>query len=201
MSFPGVDVMITIFGEKMAFFLNTNVMINFFQNLALFWVKNANFFATFFRRKYFKNHNIGPWTSTTIWRKDGVSNKKKLSNKKLSNKKIVEQKNCRTKKLSNKKIVKQKNLWNKWSVHKCLPLFAPRSKSICGFFPPHINLRMSWRLPSGPRRCPVWPGANPTTSGANPMTSGANPTTSGANPTIVSYNASAVKIYNATSTF
>jgi hypothetical protein len=32
----------------LAFFLNTNVMINFFQNLALFWVKNANFFAKFF---------------------------------------------------------------------------------------------------------------------------------------------------------
>jgi hypothetical protein len=39
----GVDVMITIFGDfpqfsakKLAFFLNTNVMINFFQNLALF---------------------------------------------------------------------------------------------------------------------------------------------------------------------
>jgi hypothetical protein len=35
---PGVDVMITIFGDfsqfsakKMAFFLNTNVMINFFK--------------------------------------------------------------------------------------------------------------------------------------------------------------------------
>jgi hypothetical protein len=34
--------------KKLAFFLNTNVMINFFQNLALFWVKNANFFAKFF---------------------------------------------------------------------------------------------------------------------------------------------------------
>jgi hypothetical protein len=40
---PGVDVMITIFcdfcqfsAKKMAFFLNTNVMINFFQNLALY---------------------------------------------------------------------------------------------------------------------------------------------------------------------
>jgi hypothetical protein len=38
----GVDVMITIFGDfsqfsakKLAFFLNTTVMINFFQNLAL----------------------------------------------------------------------------------------------------------------------------------------------------------------------
>jgi hypothetical protein len=37
-----------IFGEKLPFFLNTNVMINFFQNLALFCVKNANFFAKFF---------------------------------------------------------------------------------------------------------------------------------------------------------
>jgi hypothetical protein len=51
----GVDVMITIFGDfsqfsakKLVFFLNTNVMINFFQNLALFWVKNANFFAKIF---------------------------------------------------------------------------------------------------------------------------------------------------------
>jgi hypothetical protein len=39
----GVDVMITIFcdfcqfsAKKLSFFLNTNVMINFFQNLALF---------------------------------------------------------------------------------------------------------------------------------------------------------------------
>jgi hypothetical protein len=52
---PGVDVMITIFcdfsqfsAKKLAFFLNTNAMINFFQNLALFCVKKANFFATFF---------------------------------------------------------------------------------------------------------------------------------------------------------
>jgi hypothetical protein len=37
-----------IFGEKLAFILNTNVMINFFQNLALCWVKNANFFANIF---------------------------------------------------------------------------------------------------------------------------------------------------------
>jgi hypothetical protein len=34
--------------KKLAFFLNTNVMINFFQKLALFWVKNANFFAKIF---------------------------------------------------------------------------------------------------------------------------------------------------------
>jgi hypothetical protein len=52
-----------IFGEKMAFFSKTNVMIKNYHNLALFWVKNANFFAISFRRKYFKSHNIGPWLS------------------------------------------------------------------------------------------------------------------------------------------
>jgi hypothetical protein len=46
--------MILIFGEKMAFFLNTNVMVNFFQNLALFCVKNANFFAKFFGENILK---------------------------------------------------------------------------------------------------------------------------------------------------
>jgi hypothetical protein len=34
----------------------------FFQNLALFCVKNANFFRKMFRRKYSKTHNIGPWS-------------------------------------------------------------------------------------------------------------------------------------------
>jgi hypothetical protein len=38
----------------------TNVMIRFLNNLALFWVKNAIFFADFFRQKYLRNHNIGP---------------------------------------------------------------------------------------------------------------------------------------------
>jgi hypothetical protein len=59
--------MITIFGDfpqfsekKLAFFLKTNVMINLFLNLALFWVKNANFFAKIFGENIFKNHNIGP---------------------------------------------------------------------------------------------------------------------------------------------
>jgi hypothetical protein len=46
--------------KKLAFFWKTNVMIKILLNLALFWVKNANLFADFFRRKYFKNHNIGP---------------------------------------------------------------------------------------------------------------------------------------------
>jgi hypothetical protein len=35
-------------------------MIKILHNLALFSVKNANFFAEFFWRKYLKNHNIGP---------------------------------------------------------------------------------------------------------------------------------------------
>jgi hypothetical protein len=51
----GVDVMITIFCDfwqfsenKMAFFWKTNVMIKFLHIIALFWVKNANFFAEIF---------------------------------------------------------------------------------------------------------------------------------------------------------
>jgi hypothetical protein len=63
---PGVDVMITIFCDfslfstkKLAFFSKTNVMIKSLHNLALFWVKTP-FFRWIFRRKYFKNHNIGP---------------------------------------------------------------------------------------------------------------------------------------------
>jgi hypothetical protein len=64
---PGVDVMITIFcdfsqfsAKKLAFFSNTNVMIKILRNLALFRVKNANFFAEIFGENLKKNHNIGP---------------------------------------------------------------------------------------------------------------------------------------------
>jgi hypothetical protein len=35
-------------------------MIKFLHNLALFWVKNANFLLNF-SAKIFKNHNIGRW--------------------------------------------------------------------------------------------------------------------------------------------
>jgi hypothetical protein len=35
-------------------------MINYFHNLALFRVKNANFFADFFGENIEKNHNICP---------------------------------------------------------------------------------------------------------------------------------------------
>jgi hypothetical protein len=45
--------------KKLAFFLKTIVMIKILHNLALLWVKNA-IFCWNFRRKYFKNHNIGP---------------------------------------------------------------------------------------------------------------------------------------------
>jgi hypothetical protein len=36
-------------------------MIHILQNLALFWVNNANFFAEFFGENIFKNHNICRW--------------------------------------------------------------------------------------------------------------------------------------------
>jgi hypothetical protein len=48
-----------ILAEKIAFFSKTNVMITILHNLALFWVKTP-IFCNFFRRKYLKNHNIGP---------------------------------------------------------------------------------------------------------------------------------------------
>jgi hypothetical protein len=42
------------FGKKMAFFSKTNVMIKFLNNLALFGVKNANFFTEFFCKNILK---------------------------------------------------------------------------------------------------------------------------------------------------
>jgi hypothetical protein len=54
---PGVDDMITIFYKKIGVSLITNVMIKFLHNLALFRVKNANFFAEFFGENISK---IGP---------------------------------------------------------------------------------------------------------------------------------------------
>jgi hypothetical protein len=57
----GTGVMITIFcdfwqfsAKKLAFFSKTDVMIKFLHNLALFWVKNANFFAEFFGENVLK---------------------------------------------------------------------------------------------------------------------------------------------------
>jgi hypothetical protein len=59
---PGVDVMITIFSDfrqysakKLAFFSKTNVMIKILHNLALFWVKNANFSQQFLAKIFKKS--------------------------------------------------------------------------------------------------------------------------------------------------
>jgi hypothetical protein len=58
---PGVDVMITIScdfrkfsAKKLAFFSKTNGMIKILHNLALFRVKNGNFFAEIFGENIFK---------------------------------------------------------------------------------------------------------------------------------------------------
>jgi hypothetical protein len=40
----------SIFGKKLACFSKTNVMIKLLHNLALFCVKNANFFSEFFSK-------------------------------------------------------------------------------------------------------------------------------------------------------
>jgi hypothetical protein len=45
--------------KKLAFSQKNNVMIKILHNLALLWVKNANFLLNF-SAKIFKNHNIGP---------------------------------------------------------------------------------------------------------------------------------------------
>jgi hypothetical protein len=44
-----------IFGKKLAFFSKTDVMIKSFHNLALFCVKNANFFADFLAKIFLKS--------------------------------------------------------------------------------------------------------------------------------------------------
>jgi hypothetical protein len=49
-----------IFGEKIVVFLKYQWYDQLFQNSALFWVKKRRFFRKIFRRKYFKNQNIGP---------------------------------------------------------------------------------------------------------------------------------------------
>jgi hypothetical protein len=69
---PGVDVMITIFcdfqqfsAKKLALFTKTNVKIKFLNNLALFWVKNANFFADFFGENILKSITAVPGAAVT----------------------------------------------------------------------------------------------------------------------------------------
>jgi hypothetical protein len=54
----------------MAIFPKTNVMYDHFvQKIAVVSAKKRQIFRRFFRRKYFKNHNIGPWSSKHFWRK------------------------------------------------------------------------------------------------------------------------------------
>jgi hypothetical protein len=64
---PGVDVMITIFSDfclfsvkKLAFFSKNNVMITIFPKTSSSLSKKRQFFRYILRRKYLKNHNIGP---------------------------------------------------------------------------------------------------------------------------------------------
>jgi hypothetical protein len=54
--------------KKLAFFSKTNVMIKVLHNLALFRVKNANFFAEFFGENILKNHNIGLWSPWLLFK-------------------------------------------------------------------------------------------------------------------------------------
>jgi hypothetical protein len=53
----------TIFGKKLAFFLNTNIMINFFSKFSFVLSQKCQLFRQIFWRKYLKNHNIDPWSS------------------------------------------------------------------------------------------------------------------------------------------
>jgi hypothetical protein len=62
---PGTDVMITIFGEKMAFFSKTNVMITFFCKITFYFSQKRRIFRQIFLRIK-KNHNIGPRFSKTL---------------------------------------------------------------------------------------------------------------------------------------
>jgi hypothetical protein len=61
---PGVDhKFLRFLGE--IFFLKNQCYDQFFRNLALFLVKNANFSPGFWR-KNLKNHSIGPWIHVVL---------------------------------------------------------------------------------------------------------------------------------------
>jgi hypothetical protein len=84
--------MITIFcdfpqfsAKKLAFFLNTNVMINFFQNLALFLVKNANFFPEIFGKNISKIITSVPGRAFDVPRRDVAFDRKSRRSRKFSN--------------------------------------------------------------------------------------------------------------------
>jgi hypothetical protein len=46
----------------LAFFLKSNVVINFFAKSSRSLSKKRQYFCQIFRQKYFQNHNIGPWS-------------------------------------------------------------------------------------------------------------------------------------------
>jgi hypothetical protein len=57
----GVDVMITIFGEKIGVFLKKQCFDQNFAQFSFVLSQKRNFFRRIIRQKYFKNQNIGPW--------------------------------------------------------------------------------------------------------------------------------------------
>jgi hypothetical protein len=59
---PQFSAIFDNFGEKIGFFSKTNVMIKILHNLAFVLSQKRQFF----RRKYLKNHNIGPWSPSLI---------------------------------------------------------------------------------------------------------------------------------------
>jgi hypothetical protein len=72
--------MITIFcdfclfsAKKLAFFSKTIVMITIFPKTSSSLIKKLQFFRQIFRRKYFKNHNIGPWLDSNPDQSDATT--------------------------------------------------------------------------------------------------------------------------------
>jgi hypothetical protein len=73
----GVDVMITIFGDFR--WKKTMLRSKFGKKLnsSILCRKRSNFFASFFGRKYFKNHDIGPWDNQPGMAHQGSKSKQK----------------------------------------------------------------------------------------------------------------------------
>jgi hypothetical protein len=70
---PGVDAMITIFCDfcqflekKIGLFLKIQCYDKLFSKFNLVLSRKRRFFRKIFRRKYLKNHNIGPWLCTKV---------------------------------------------------------------------------------------------------------------------------------------
>jgi hypothetical protein len=52
----------TIYGEKIGVFLKYQCYDQFFSKFSFVLSQKRRFFRKIFRRKYLKNHNIGPWS-------------------------------------------------------------------------------------------------------------------------------------------